>query len=823
MKPNYNIPPLDIATAHSRLSKTWKNKKYQWADLVERCMKTTRTGESVAEYMKMTREEQSNVKDVGGFVGGYLSGGTRKTANVMWRSVATLDLDYATPDVWDDFTLQFSFAAILYSTHKHTPEKPRYRLVFPFSRPVKPAEYEPICRKIAEALGIDLFDITTYQLPRLFYWPSTSRDGEYVFHVQEGHACDPDSILASYVDYRDASAWPVSSREGNIIAHEIRKAGDPTEKGGLIGAFCRTYTIEEAIDKFLPDVYEKTATEGRYTYKMGSVAGGLVCYEGKFAYSHHETDPTSRQLCNAFDLVRIHLFGVFDEGSRVTDITRLPSYLKMQDFAAADKDVRVLLTRERQAGAEGDFADVDLSDTAESAPSTDWMQELEYDRKGAIKPTAKNYEAIALNDPNFKNLKYDLFTQSERIMDPNSPFKGTHAPDEVDDVSLSRMCSYVENAYNLKLSPGSLCDKMLNPTAVARSFHSVKDYILSETWDGVPRVETLFIDYLGADDTPLVRAITRKWMAAAVTRALEKDPLTGGGVKFDHIVVFYSGQGTGKSTMAETLASRWHGSVSLSDGKKEQCECLQRSWIVETPEFKGVKQAETESVKDLISRVWDDFRPAYARKRVNEARHSVFIGSTNNRHFLKDVTGNRRYWVIPVKGRGPVYLWRDKLRAVIGQVWAEAYQIYKNGETLYLTDEMQAEMDSQAEDFTEAAGDPLRDYLSEWLDIPLPADWATYEPDKRRSYFKYYDPLKPEGSIRRQEVTICEIINECDYKGLHKYSSHMIGGILKSLGWEFCEQPKRVKGYRGNDGKNKISRYYKRPSESEGENEDDSI
>ena len=172
---------LDIATAHSRLSKKWKNKKWKWSELVARCQETKRTGESVKEYLKMTREEQSDIKDVGGFVGGYLSGGTRKTANVMWRSVATLDIDYGTANVWDDFTLQFDFAAMLYSTHKHTADKPRYRLVFPLSRNVEPAEYEPLCRKIAAAIGIDLFDITTYQLPRLFYWPSTSRDGEYIY------------------------------------------------------------------------------------------------------------------------------------------------------------------------------------------------------------------------------------------------------------------------------------------------------------------------------------------------------------------------------------------------------------------------------------------------------------------------------------------------------------------------------------------------------------------------------------------------------------------------------------------------------------------
>ena len=115
----------DIAVANSRLSKKWKNKKMSWHDIVKACSETTYTRETVAEYGRMTRDEQSNIKDVGGFVGGYLSEGTRKTGNVKWRSVATLDIDYGTSDVWDDFTMGFDCAAIMYSTHKHSPKTPR--------------------------------------------------------------------------------------------------------------------------------------------------------------------------------------------------------------------------------------------------------------------------------------------------------------------------------------------------------------------------------------------------------------------------------------------------------------------------------------------------------------------------------------------------------------------------------------------------------------------------------------------------------------------------------------------------------------------------
>ena len=803
---------LDIATAHSRLSKTWRNKPWRWSDILAKCAETKRTGESVREYQRMSREEQSSVKDVGGFVGGYLSNGIRKTANVIYRTLVTLDIDYGTADIWDDFTLNFGCAAMIYSTHKHTPEKPRLRLVLPANRQMSPAEYEPVCRYWTSRIGIELFDHTTYQLPRLFYWPSTSRDGVYFFDYQDGPAFDVDEVLASYKNPQDVSEWPMSSREGDALAHEIRKAGDPTEKPGLIGAFCRAYTIGEAIDKFLPEVYDKTATEGRYTYRAGSVAGGLVCYEDKYAYSHHETDPASMRLCNAFDLVRIHLFGVHDEGSRAADITKLPSYTKMQDFAAADKAVRMLLTKERMADAGSDFAGIDAisTESSEAPDNGDWMANLDYDKKGNAKATPKTLKTIMLNDPGFKMVRYDLFSQRDTIVDATCPFVGTHGVDEVDDTSLSRMCGYLSEMYGIDLSINSLVDKMLKLTAPERSYHAVRDFITSATWDGTPRVETLLIDYLGAEDTELNRAVTRKWMAGAVGRAIDIDADDGEGIKFDYCLVLYGEQGTGKSTFAETLANRWRGSISFADARKEQYETLQRSWIVEIPEFKGMKTADTDAVKDLISSRSDNFRAAYARQWNKNPRHSILIGSTNNEHFLKDVSGNRRFWIVKVTGGEGVRHWRDKLKSEVGQIWAEAYAIYKAGEPLMLSEELDHQMRAYAENFNEVMGDPLRDYLAEWLAIPLPADWSTYEPKKRADYYKHYDALEAVGTVIREDIAICEIVTTCPYPGISRYSPQRIGAILKSLGWERQEERKRVVGYKGADGRNIKATFYRK-------------
>jgi hypothetical protein len=262
------------------------------------------------------------------------------------------------------------------------------------------------------------------------------------------------------------------------------------------------------------------------------------------------------------------------------------------------------------------------------------------------------------------------------------------------------------------------------------------------------------------------------------------------------------------------MAGNWLGSLSLSAGAKEQCETLTASWIVEIPELKGMRQADTDTIKDLISRQSDDYRAAYARKRNNNARHCIFIASTNDNNFLKDTTGNRRFWVVPIKGNGNPGRWAKQLTANRAQIWREARYYYEQGEELYLSEELEREAKAIQNDFTEAAHDPLRDYLQQWLDILIWPNWESYSPERRRAYYLQYseDDIIAKGSRLRETITICEIRNECPFRGISKYKDNQIIAIIKSLGWEYVNKPKRISGYKNENGKgNKMLRYYKRP------------
>lgn len=767
---------IDLATAGSRLSKTWKNKHWQWSELVDKCRKTVRTHETAAEYTHMAKDEQSSVKDVGGFVGGYLRDGVRKTNNVTFRSVATLDIDYGNEDVWQDFQLSFSFAAMLYSTHKHSAENPRYRLVFPLSRKVTPDEYEPLCRKIASELGMDLFDDSTYELARLFYWPSTSADAEYVFHCQDGPACDVDRVLATYTNFRDVSEWPTSSREGRAIKREMKKVGDPTEKPGLIGAFCRAYRIEDAIETFLSDVYEPTTVEGRYTYKEGSVAGGLVCYEGKYAYSHHATDPASRELCNAFDLCRIHLFGAKDENSRTTDVTRLPSYKAMTDFAQQDGGVRRLLVEEMAQSVTNDFGDI----TVPEKSNDDWTSKMTFNKAGIPESTATNVMLILENDPRIAGkLRFNLFTEEFEVTGKLPWGSSSGAWRDSDDANLR---VWLEQAYR-GLSGKDKINDALIAVVCKNSYHPVKDYLSSLKWDGVERLDKLIIDYIGAEDNALTRAMTRKHFTAAVTRIYEP------GRKYDYCLTLTGPEGAGKSTLLDKMGGEWFNDSIVTMEGKEGMESLRNTWVAELGELAGIKRSEVETVKSFLSRRIDIYRAAYAHRKVPRPRQCVFCGTTNEIEFLKGDNGNRRFWVVEVDPTlRKIKQWQQALDDDRDQLWAEAVQRYKDGEKLYLDEELETEARTRQKEHNDSKDDPWRELLPQFLNTLLPEGWSDMNVLERRRWLMDTDPTKPEGTVKRDRFRIAEFLQErvgVDVANeKYRYMARRVGALMKEIpGW----------------------------------------
>ena len=770
---------MKIAVGNSRMDKKWKNRDISWEDLCQRVSSTIRTTETVEEYRKLKKGAQDNIKDVGGFVGGQLREGRRKNGMVLCRSMLTLDMDYGEPGIWDEIDLLHDFRCCVYSTHKHTPEHPRLRIIIPLARDITENEYPAVARMVAKEIGIDLFDDTTYEACRLMYWPSTSANGEFFYKTKDGPLLDPDAYLAKYADWHDASTWPVSSRQSEAVRRSITQQADPLEKPGIVGAFCRAYTIEEAIETFLSDVYEPSSMNGRYDYIPADSAAGVVVYDGKFAYSHHATDPVCGKLLNAFDLVRLHKFRELDENVGLdTPPGKLPSFKAMSDLALGDDKVKAVFAGERIAQAAAEFSD------------EDWQNGLELDKSGHVKNTLRNLTLILENDPNLKGV---VFNQLLDGMEIKGEVPWNHPSKFWRDADDAQLISYVDAHYGTFSARNY--DIAVTKVADDRAYHPIREFIESlPEWDKVPRVDTLLVDYLGASDTAYVRAVTRKTLCAAISRVLRP------GCKFDSMLVLNGPQGVGKSTLIAKLAGEWFSdSLNLGDTKdKTAAEKLQGYWILEIGELAGLKKAEVETLRSFLSRQNDIYRAAFGKRATPHLRQCVFFGTTNAESgYLRDTTGNRRFWPVKTPGSGKKQSWNLTHEEIL-QIWAEALVYVRQGEKLYLSPEMDALAKDEQREAMES--DEREGLVREYLDTLLPERWAEMDLFERRNFLTGSDfgGLQEKGTVRRASVSNMEIWCECFGKeraNLRRTDSNELTGILARLGWKRADNKVRIPLY----------------------------
>ena len=772
---------LTIAVGHSRFSTHWKNEEMTWGEFKKRLSETTKTRETLTEFLNMSKAKQDAIKDVGGFVGGTLKEGRRKAENVAWRCVGTLDMDYAPSNFKEYVTacLQGKCYAA-YGTHKDGPRQRRVRIVIPFSRPVTPDEYQAVMRRVAADIGIDYFDDTTYQPHRLMYWPSTPADIDYYFESHNGVWLDVDGVLGTYENWQDQSQWPASSREYKVIKRRAEKQEDPYNKKGLIGAFCRTYSIEDAMEAFIPGVYVKCdGKDDRYTYAAGSTSGGAIIYEGKFLYSHHSTDPISEQLVNAFDLVRIHKFRDLDDDAKDgTPATRMPSYLRMLDLAREDEKVKLELVQETLRESREDFTD--LGDIEESDQK--WMTKMRVSQRGGYEKCPWNIKLIISNDPRLKGcVHFDLFSH-RAYLQKNLPWRTVSASPYWTNDDDSCLRNFVSDVY--KIDGKGVVDDAFHEYLVRHSYHAVRQYLAGlPKWDGNPRVDTLLIDYLGADDTEFTRTATRKTLTAAVKRVMEP------GCKFDYVLTLIGRQGLGKSFIWKRLAGKWCSDSMSTVTGKEAMEQLSGGWIIEMAELAALKRAELENVKQFISKQDDSYRPAYGRVVEHYDRQCIFVATTNNSDFIRDSTGGRRWWPVNVGARPRKKSPFDDLDDdEVAQIWAEALTCYELDEPLYLDEKMEEEARRLQGEHTEES--PWAGVIRQYLEMLLPENWKDRDIEERRAFVKNSksDFDQPDGTAERKQVCAAEVWCEMmggDMKNMSRMQAIEINNVLKNIdGWE---------------------------------------
>ena len=793
---------LLISAAGTRKTKHWPRSEMLWSEFTERLRTPARSTETLEEYLAYAKQRQDDLKDVGGFVGGTFANDIRKAAYVEGRDLLTLDLDNIPAGGTEDVLKRvcgLGCAAAVYSTRKHAGYAPRLRVIVPLDRTATADEYEPAARKLAGLIGIEFCDPTTFDVARLMYWPSCCRDSEYVCEAYDRPFCSLDGLLGMYGDWTDISQWPQVPGAEAVERRRLARQEDPTAKRGVIGAFCRTYTITQAMEKFIPGMYEETAAPGRYTYTGGSTVGGAVVYDGDlFLYSHHATDPCSGLLVNAFDLIRLHMYGERDrETKEGTPANKLPSFVAMSRMAREDAAVSELLAKERLERAQQAFGD-DTPD--EDGPGLEWIKRLTVDGNGKIEKTINNAVIVLENDPLLKGkIVTDEFASCGIVLG-KLPWSHEDEKRRWKDADDASFYNYMELFYGI--TGREKLDNALLIVSSQNRINDVKEYLKSLKWDGTRRVDMLLPDYLGAEDSPYTRAVMRKSLCAAVARAVT------GGVKYDYMPIFSGPQGIGKSTLLAILGGAWFSDSLTTFEGKEAAELIQGTWINEIGELSAFTKQETQVIKQFLSKTHDIYRAAYGRRTEKYPRRCVFFGTSNDSDFLKDSTGNRRFWPVDV-GIHPAKksVW-EELPKEVDQVWAEAYMYWQLGERLFLPKEIERMAEEMQEGHREASG--KEGMIRDFLEREIPSDWNNYDLQQRRQFWNGNLKLPDHTElVKRDKVCAMEVWAECfsgDPRYLKRTDSMEINSALQAIkGWKRNKDKRRYGPYGPQRGFEKVN------------------
>ena len=402
--------------------------------------------------------------------------------------------------------------------------------------------------------------------------------------------------------------------------------------------------------------------------------------------------------------------------------------------------------------------------------------------------TVHNAHLILRNDPELKGCIAYNALKIRLVAIRDLPWRKVSDPVNGDTWAESddtRLFQFLEGKYNLT-GENKIRNGLLN-AANDRVIHPIRDYLEALQWDQTPRLDTLLVDYLSAEDTLYTRAVTRKTFVAAVARIFRP------GCKFDYVLTLSGPQGRGKSTLVYKMANGWHTDSLAGLGTKEAYEGLQGYWLVELGELAAMRKIEIETIKNFISKQVDSYRAAYGRRVEDHPRQCIFIGTTNSTAFLRDDTGNRRFWPVRLGAQPPEKtVWNDLTQAVIDQLWAEAVTLYQAEEPLVLPPELAGYALEQQQNFTE--DDPRAGEVAEFLERLLPEDWAKKDKVARQLWFS--DELTgSQGVIRRNRVCIIEIWNEFfqeDTGKLDRTRGDQLRAIMRNMpGWK--ESPKKQK------------------------------
>lgn len=753
---------LTIATAPKRNSLHWKNGTIKWSEIVG-WLGSPAAKKEAGNYLLGVLGESTRVHKKGDPPCTDIH---RLKHAVVTRSAITLDIDSPNADFVDAVEMLFDHAAIIHTTYSHSPDAPRYRMIVPTDRSMKPDEYITAAETLMRTFGKDQFDKGSSQPERYMFKPAEQESGWFQSWVFDGDPVPVDSLLADFVE--DLSDKPLPKPHHN--------KRDPYTLDGIMGAFNRAYagdwdSLIEAYD--LP--YEKVA-EDRYHLVGATAAAGMGPVQGAegFVYSHHANDPAYGTTCSAWDLVRLHRFGEMDED--VPDQTppnRRPSHGAMSDLA----------TQDNRAMAE--MVGIDFADAFdEEGNANDWRLSLRRNNRGAITDVIANRDLIRENDPVLRLLYFnDMSLMPEA--DGDLPWRTVddlhRIIGESDKIEFN---DYIEREYGLVLPRGKT-DGMVIVAAARRRKHPVREYLESLEWDGTSRIETALP---GVTPNAYTRLVARKVLVAAVARVFEP------GIKWDHTLVLYGSEGLGKTEWIDRMSKGWNASLGRI-GDKDTLMAMQRSWVIVADEGHSLKKADHDAQKEFLTRTHDVFRMPYEKEMHAHPRHCVIWSTTNDEIFLRRQEGNRRFLIVHCENRLDFDAWTPEY---VDQIWAEAVRIWQSGERLYLSAIESLEAAEQRERFVEE--DALAGLIEGYLETPVKEGWSGLSIEQRQEWLMgRAQGFEAEGTEQIDEVCSTQIWVEAmgRRKGEHRKTDLLdITNSLKRIpGWELLPGTKRMGPY----------------------------
>lgn len=699
------------------------------------------TNERMKDFLKLPDKDQGHLKGIAGwFYRTQVDGPKRNRGSGLPSDMVTLDFDYATPEYLRsicDGEIMTGYEWFLHTSRRHTEEKPRFRLFVILSEPVPNDLYGPVSRIVAQHFDPDMVhvDKVSFRPAQMMFMPTLSKDGEFVFHENNGELLDWSEMLDIYEttkgDWRDITQLP--QVEGENAREVAEKAEDPTEKKGIVGDFCRAYNVMEAIDAFDLPYKEVDDYSGkpRYTYLGGTTTNGAeVQDDGLFLYSHHGSDPVSDMLVNAFDLVRIHKFGEKDEkfDAEGKPMHQRPSFKAMVESLEHDEKYKAQVVASRydidainedfddamaEMGDEIEIEDPEIDDlvgappkretvevhredAADLGPTTqkrvkkapppkDWIQGLQLTQDGVIVANSPNVAQIIQNDKRTReSVEFNEFTErvvSRHALRTRMPFVcdfGITDPvngDVWEDIHTTAVRAMIESENGPgKTGYGFKVSDRDMDAGIELAARQARFHPVREYLESLPFAPP-----------SIAESLFVRFMGCPDTpyhRECARLFLVGAvarvyepGHKFDFVPILFGAQGKRKSTFCRILACDFHGELkaNFSDENK-LVEQMTGGWILEMPELGSITRSQVEDAKAFVSATSSHVRLAWARRSKVYKRQCVFIGSTNDEEFLIDNTGNRRWWPIKVSAD---MIDTDLLLTERNAIWGAAVAIYK--------------------------------------------------------------------------------------------------------------------------------------------------